>query len=337
MDNAFGNRRGRITYCIIILILVFFGVFSYGVADYSNYELIYDYYTLNANANGVVDAGFFVLCKLCKSIGISFPVFRGLYILVTIVILVKGVARYDKNSNAPLLLYIIFPFALDIAQFRFFMASAIIIFSIRFLEEKKLGKYIIAVLIAMTQQVSAIIYLVLLLIAVEKKKMYWIVFSASIVEMVVLLAFNEIIFGRITQNLTHYLNYTSSSYSIKLCFMYLAMNGVIVLYDFFFTKNKDKTDDMMMNILCSLFVLIPFIIMNENFTRLYRGLIVLVYCRLFRRTNREWTFDLRGIVAFVFCGIMFYIHLSPRNLPHWERIVVPLFENNYILDWLRSL
>lgn len=333
IDNP---KRKKFAHCIIILILVYFGLFSYGVADYSNYELIYDYYTLQVNANGVVDTGFLLLCKLFKYAGIPFPVFRGIYIFIAITILVKGVERYDKNSNMPLLLYIVFPFALDIVQFRWFMVSAIVIYSIKYIENKKITKYIVAILIAATQQISAIIYLILLLVHVDKKKMHRIVMVVTLAEMASLLALRGTILGRVSQVFTHYVDYMSSSYSSKLCIMYLAMNAAIMLYDYFFIKNKDKIDEMMMSILCSLFMLIPFIMMNENFTRLYRGLVLLVYCRLFRRTNRRWTFNPRSMVAFVFCAIMFYIHLSPHNLSHWNRIVVPLFENNYLLDWLRS-
>lgn len=337
IENKF-PRRNKFGFFLLLFAYIYFAVFSYNIADYQNYKLIYEVYAPKSSmAGGVVDTGFYLLCRLCNFIGIPFPMFRGFYIAVALFILIKGVQRYDKNSNIPLLLYLFFPFALDVVQFRTFLVSAIVIYSIRFLEEKNILKYIFAIVMAATQQITAVFFLLLLIIYVDKKKLVKSSILVSLMELMFLPVATSAVLGKFGQALSHYMGYASSSYSRRLCLLYFVMTIFLLLYQHFFIKSKDKTDEILTKILLALLMLIPFIMLNENFTRLYRGLVVLIYCRLFRRTSNAQTFVLKSFMAFAFCGIMFYIHLSPHNISHWKNIIIPMFENNYILDFVRIL
>jgi hypothetical protein len=315
------------------------GTLSYGIADYSNYELIYNFYTekIGTQSSWVVEPIFLFLCKVSKFCGFSFPVFRGMYITVAVIVLLKGMSRYSKNNIIPLILYIVFPFALDIVQFRFFLAYAIVIYSITYLEKGDYRKYIAAVLIASTQQITSIFYLILLIVKLKKENFLKFIFIYTIVEFIIFSILSRGYLGGMIPLFSHYLEYSSSLYTINLCVLYLFMTSAIVSYDYFFIKNKDNIDVFLEKILYALFLFVPFILLNENFTRLYRGMVVLIYCRFFRRVNMGRDIEAASIMAFVFCGLMFFIHLSPHNVSHWERIIVPLFENNYLFNIIRNM
>lgn len=327
-----------IAYYALVFLLFFFGVFSYDIADYSNYEYIYTLSIIGSERSlSLVEPGFLFLCKIFNLMGFSFPFFRGVYILVAICILLRGLNAYNKNSsNVPLLLYVFFPFALDIVQFRFFMASAIVIYSMKFLEEHKIIRYIAAVLLASTQQFTAIFYLLFLLNLLEMKKLKVIVLCGTVGEIILLPFFTSFVMNRMGAAIDHYSDYSSSSYSVYLAILYLFMTVFIVFYDYFFLENVDHFNEMQKKILYSLFLLIPFVFLNENFTRLYRGVVVLIYCRLFNKMNEGKDIAATSIAAIFFCGFMFYFHLSPHNIGHWNRIIIPLFENNFVIDYIRS-
>lgn len=331
-------KLNQVAYFALIFVLVFFGVFSYDLADYSNYELIYK---LSAAESGkgaeLVEPGFLLLCKLFNIIGVPFPVFRGLYILTAICFLLKGLKFFNKvDSNVPLLLYIVFPFALDVVQYRFFLASAIVIYSIKYLEERKFLKYIVAVLFAATQQYAAVFYLLFLIVSLDKEKVAKIVFFMTIIELVLLPIIMELVFSRMGFLFMHYSDYSDSAYSRTLCVLYLFMTFAIVLFDYFGIKNNDSFDEFMQKILYLSVLLVPFIFLNENFSRLYRGVLLLIYCRLFQKTNDKRNVCAISVFAIVFCGFMFYFHLSPHNQTHWNRVMMPIFENNFIFDFFKD-
>lgn len=334
--NLHGLREKK--YIIAIFIFSVFAVFCYGNADYDNYKLIYNFYAKNNVVNnGIVDSGFMQLCKLFVNSGMTFEVFRGLYIFIALCILVNAVAYFNENKKTTYLLYLLFPFALDIAQMRHLMAVSIVLYGLRYLEKKQILKYCLFVVIASTQQISAIVYLLFILALVRKEKTFRYIIIASVAEYLVILVFSRYILQAFVSRFIHFSVYSSfTSYSIRLSLLYMIMAiGIAVYSNFFMLRDFNDDRKMFLNsvVLCSV-LFVPLILINENMARIYRGVVVLIYSRLLVKSEKN-QINIKNIIPLIICAILFYIHLSPHNINHWERVVKPIFDNNYFFELFR--
>ena len=327
-------RQKRIIYKIpfVLLLLLAFvsAVFCYDNADYYSYTLIYDYYTPQGLGNSqIVDFGFVALCKLFYSFGCSFVVFRGIYVGVACFNMYKSIQYFTDNSKVPIILYLLFPFALDVVQMRYMFSLSIVIYSLRFLKEGKITKYIIGVIIASTQQLVTVLYLLLIITVLENKKAVKLVKIVFAAELVSFLALSSLLNGFIQDYLLHYNTYLSySQYSIKLALLYFVMSISLI----YLTKaqySKNTNNDFVTNIILVSILFVPFIFIDENFTRLYRGMIPFVYIGLEKSKRIFYKKSDNLFVAVLYCIVMFYIHLSPHNAYHWEHVFLALFTNNY--------
>lgn len=323
---------------LIILFIAFVSaVFCYDNADYYSYTLIYDYYTPLGLSNAeIVDWGFSVLCKIFYNIGCSYEVFRGIYISIACIILYKSILYFTNKSNLPILLYLIFPFALDVVQMRYMFALSIIFYSLRFLKEGKISKYIIGVIVASTQQMVVVIYLVLIMTVIDKEKIIKIIKIIFALELLIFLKFSSFLDFLIKDNFSHYNSYLSyDQYSKGLALLYIVMSVSLIHLTQATCYSKPKSNiDFSRSIILVSVLLVPFIFINENFTRLYRGMIPFIYIGL---ENSKKIFNNKSdntFVAVLYCFIMFYIHLSPHNVYHWEHVLLPLFTKNYFWDMI---
>ena len=105
--------------------------------------------------------GFAVFCKLLYMIDPD----PGFFLIVTSVIIGLGFYKFSKLSKLPLTtFFIIYSFGLygsSMNIVRQFLAFSIFVFGIRFLTERKLIKYILVVLLAMSIHTMSILYFLL--------------------------------------------------------------------------------------------------------------------------------------------------------------------------------
>lgn len=330
----------KIPFVLVLFVAFVSAVFCYDNADYYSYTLIYDYYTPRGLSDGqLVDFGFVVLCKLFYNLGCSYETFRGIYISIACVIMYKSIQYFTDNSKLPIMLYLVFPFALDIVQMRYMFALSIVIYSLRFLKEGKISKYIIGVIIASTQQLVAIFYLLLIITVIEDKKAVKILKIAFPLELMFFFVFSSFLNSFILGNFSHYNSYLSyGQYSRGLALLYIVMAGVLIYLTQAQHYHKEKSNiDFAKSVVLISLLFVPFIFINENFTRLYRGMIPFVYIGL---ANSKKIFCKKTdnlLVTIFYCAVMFYIHLSPHNVYHWEHVFLPLFTKNYFWEHLFSV
>lgn len=270
--NVFRNEN-RIN-AIAFAVFWIFSVFNYANADYDNYRLIYEYYIPNGAGLAVMpDFGFYLLCKLAISMGITFAVFRGIYITIALIIFVKGIDYLSYRNKNIYILYAFFPFCIDVVQFRFFMATAIMLYALRFLNEKKAIAYVVLILIGATQHSSAVTYLLFLLSYMDYNKLKNWVFGLTVVMSTVFLVMPSILvrlFGNVFSQLNVYLSF--NAYTIYLFAIHLVMALFAVVWNRkMSTKEKTDMNIFLQKAMLIMVCLTPFIILDDNFTRLYRG------------------------------------------------------------------
>lgn len=170
--GALLKKNSRFVFIAFIGLLWILFAFTMGNADYNNYKSIYEnidrefilqqYYEGLAN-----ESGFRLLYQLFHWIGFSYEMFLLIFSLAGLYLLSKVVWKYSMNPNVVMVLYLLHPFAIDTIQLRSFMAMAIVIYCLQYLVDGDrwgIQKYLIGVLIASTIHVSAIFYVILILI-----------------------------------------------------------------------------------------------------------------------------------------------------------------------------
>lgn len=328
----------NILFVILLALAWISAVFCYENPDYYSYRLIYEYYTPAGLSNSnLVDIGFVFLCNFFYKAGFSFEMFRGIYLSIAMFLMYESLRYFRKDNNFAILLYLIFPFALDVVQMRFMLSTAITIYALRFLKERNVRKYVVYVLIASTQQILSLFYLLLILTLVDKKLLIKIVSVLFIVEIVCFFFSNSIINNIINKYFRHYISYLDyTQYANNLAYLYIFMTMVIILYVYTLKDFPDADFSFIQKIVLLNLLFIPFIFINENFTRLFRGMIFFIYigmedsCKMFNLKKD------RRIISFLFCAFMFYIHLSPHNDFHWNHVFLTLFKNNYFWELIKG-
>lgn len=131
----------------------------YGIgSDYFNYERIYDNYILYKKSD--MELGFKMLMRLSHSI---FESFQGLVFItsfITVILMVNWILK-EKTVQKAMMIYIMFCmfFASWGNIIRQSIAMAIVVYSFRYIEERKVLKYVVIILVASLFHTSALILL----------------------------------------------------------------------------------------------------------------------------------------------------------------------------------
>lgn len=102
-------------------------------ADYAQYQYLYDFRIEDATG---VNFGYLAAERLAWTLELDFLQFRMLYSAAGLLLLALFVRRYSSVPNVVLVLYGFLPFMYDIVQFKFFMAAAVAVYSMRFLIDR---------------------------------------------------------------------------------------------------------------------------------------------------------------------------------------------------------
>lgn len=321
---------------IIITIMWLLSVFCYYNSDYESYRAIYEYYATN-NISGIVNEGFLILCKIGLKVGLSFELFRGVYLTICFVLLYKNINYFGNSKRKKIVLsifYLMYPFALDVVQMRFMFASLMTMYGVRYLEKNNKKddlKFLACLFIAFTQHTSVIVYLLFFLCRInyEKLKIIPIVMIIEIVGILLIIPRFQTIIRLFASNINSIYSY--SSYSIYLGVMYVLIAIYIVFVNYYFFKNMSGKEVSYTNKLLLITLLFaPLVMINENLARAYRGCSILIYAMTFKPASKRHVLNFYNFAVLIYLSVMVYIHLSPHNISHWNNVVLPLIKNSFL-------
>lgn len=151
--NVKKKQRNWVVVSTIVFLSLLAGL-RYGNADYKAYEEMFaNPWVLSA------DKGFSLLIAIVKLVATS-PLF--MFILVAFVAVSLNILSYRKYSPylfVSVLFYFVHSFLLkEYVQIRAGLSSAICLYSIRYIENRNVRKYILCTIIAMSIQFSSIIF-----------------------------------------------------------------------------------------------------------------------------------------------------------------------------------
>lgn len=156
--------------CVLLLVL---GCLNYQNADYVAYEYQFDNFDLHPNYYGD-SIGYQVLVMGGRAMGLSFLVFRGSLVLISILLIWSTLVSLEGHSSAvtiALLTYAIFPFFYDVVQFRFMLASSILLYGLSKLYYGKKAVFFLFLTLASSIHYSLIYGVVFLLVDIDVRRL----------------------------------------------------------------------------------------------------------------------------------------------------------------------
>ncbi|MCE0560874.1 EpsG family protein [Limosilactobacillus fermentum] len=314
---------------ILALLLFMFNLISkydYFFPDYINYYNAYETVGgLGVNGYNQMEIGFRVLCLLFNKLGFSYDQFYLVLVVFSLFLILRTISFFSEKRSFILLMYITFPFLLDLVQIRYLLASSLVLYAIRYLttkfEKKYIFVYLIFNIIAITIQVTASYYLIFLLVRLFKQKN---IIKISMVGMTIV----AILSGKLGSLLmsseltSHYAAYTGNTIKPigSISIMILMLLNIISIYKFTskFMDGKRDFSSLIVRLNIVVLPIMPLFFTNTDIFRIYRSLLILNNCVF---VNSIFNFKKKDgellIYYFIFLGSFLgiaYIFLINSNI-----------------------
>lgn len=329
-----------ITIVLLILILILFAGVTNG-ADYGNYKLNYE------NAREYSINGFEPLYQFmvlgAKKINLTFHEFFSLYVIFGMLLLLSAYKKYVKNINFVLILYFLYPFAMDTVQIRSFMSVVIVFIGLRFLQSESdkwnVPKYIAVVLLASMFHISALVYVIFILVKYLDNKFAVITtMSLSIIIYIFVNNYEHFIFllpARIIRKLG-YLDVGTEIRTKIILLLYFIISAI-----FFAIIGKKENQRINKEAIIDIrsicvklnyvaILLYPIFICQISFLRLHRVIVLGNYILV---ANYDYTKSNKSLVRFAGFVYALVTFIAFIGLYNWESVVLPIFNSNRWFTW----
>ncbi|MFI3730996.1 EpsG family protein [Vagococcus fluvialis] len=278
------------SYLSVLIIMWIVGAFSTNNPDIKNYQLVYDYLSIsNTVFYTDFEKGFSLLMKICTMLGFNYQGFLILIATIELFLLNRLVKKLSVNPILVLILFLFFPFFLEVVQIRNFLSFLIVANSAIFLLEGKNIKFIIGIMIASLFHISSLFYLTFLLVYLSKEKLLYLIISTTSI-FLLLKQKLFLLFISVLPNGERYLAYTNPSKktTILLFIVFFFVNYILIKE---LKKSAYALDNKYNHLTCiqknslefiekiNIIIVISFIFISIdiNFFRLYRNVILFNY------------------------------------------------------------
>lgn len=274
---------------VIALILFMFNLitkYNYSFPDYINYYNAYETVgSLGVNGYNQMEIGFRVLCLLFSKLGLAYDQFYLVLVIFSLFLIFRTISFFSEKKSFVLLMYIIFPFLLDLVQIRYLLASSLILYATKYLTTKFKRRYIFVYLIfniiAITIQVTTAYYLVFVLAKFFNQKN---VIKVSAVGMIIVAILSGKLGTLLTNNVltSHYVAYVGNTIRPvgALSIMFLMLLNLISLYKFTsrFADDRKNFGALILRLNTLVLPIMPLFFINTDIFRISRSLLLLNNC-----------------------------------------------------------
>jgi len=355
----FLKKKSHVIFIFSIVFLWVLMAFTYGNADESIYISRYtDWKSWTENTEPLYN----LLMVGFNTLGASFQTYKAIITAIQLILISSTILKYSKYPNLVILLYSVFPFAIDVAQMRNALSASIVIFSVRFLidqDRRKTGKllskndlyFIFCVFVATMVHAASLIYISLLL--VKKLNMKHLIITVAIFDafFAVFLKPSAIFWIASKLNVLSRIGaYASDAYiSTNDYYFYNTMIRtiiafiliIIVIYVAKKMKNVQLTEKQGLEFVekCNVAILVILPIMTYYTIEVYRMQVALSIVNYIFLTNCLNNSSIpikitkKNIVIIslliLMCSINLYLLIIRGN---YETVLKPIFDNNYIFD-----
>lgn len=333
-QKRYFDSKNYLTLCCIELILLA-GFRGYTVgADTATYLMAIDYYDKLSALELVVaelvypfdfEAGYFLLTKLSVLLGLGKT---GFLFVVALIVYIPIFALIKKHSSMPyvsILCYFAFGFfSYSLGIFRQMIAISILLLGWKYIEERRLVKYLLIVALAMTFHTTA--FVAILLYFIYDIKWERIVMWLIPIEVVLMLLGSQII-ALLLRVFPQYAGYIGGKYDVQggSYLMLILLNAVLIASIVFRGKKNDDCDNMT---ICALFLAICLQCLGYSMGIFGRTVsyfsiyIILAIPNLIYNLGNQLRYGLRGVISFITIICLFILVYTSFNGNHY---VVPYY------------
>lgn len=355
---SFIFRKNKKVAYILLTILVILSIFSGENADSNIYKARYNSADYFADFTEPI---FTFLINTSNLIGLEYKQFRMILLITYFIIIFFVTMKLTKNIDFVMLLYFIFPFAIDAVQLRqttayifVYLAFYILLrdgIDINFKNDKKrILLFILFICIAGNIHYSTFLYLIFLIPILYKETKKNILFiTLFIVEIIIVLLMNGLINILPESNLTNKIhdvieatNYFYGSYTAYLrtylrvlgifC-IYMVLNGTVINN---LKRNNINNEQlircyMVRDFNIYILLIIPFMIYFADLYRLQAGLLTLDYITLsyyYQKNNKVGDNILFKITSMVLPVFILYFYVLNNESALY--VIDPLIKNSLL-------
>lgn len=312
-QEAVFSCRWILFACLFVITWLLFG-FNTNNVDYYNYYR--EYVNISkGHASGYFSFGFTCLMDFASRLGLNYQQFLILIAFLTLSLFYQGIKHFTDNVEYTWLLYIIYPFAFDVVQYRNALAFAICLYAVHYLYKPhiKIGDYVcffMGLALAVTIHSMTIVYLVFILFAIRDFRISMfvaVVFNAAIIY----LCFNqELFYGLLSYfNLEHFLTY-------EIDFAFSTFAQYVLLYGYLFVlaafKYWGDLNVIQFRAMIIFSMFLPFVVFSGVGGRFFRNVMIIIYAILSSKKKGANCIEQLFINAllFVAAGLVFYMQLG---------------------------
>lgn len=357
--NGFSKKKSKVIYIIFLalLLLMFCQVTTsnYQHLDYKRgdneayeqwYNLLRSGSIVNLKQSKSVEKGFTLYTFFLAKIGLPYGLYMAVTFILGILLSFFTIRKITSNYSLILGLYYCYYFLFDIQQIRNFLAISISLFAIQFLKDKKIVTYVLLILLAASFHVSALAFLLFLLINLPNYKYFSKLFIEISALLFAILSVLNIAGANVMKRLANVLNlgsyqlYFGDNFNVLRPFIELTFFAymAIMVYSALKTEQEDEWGTFIISLTAISFLFLPLMLISMTMDRILRPLIILDYAIIAEKYS---CFDHDGMTIyvtkknllilglFVVLGIMTYFYC--RHLFTW------IFDSNKFIFWLDGL
>lgn len=311
---------------LLMIMLKFITKYNYSFPDYISYYNAYSIVgSLGVNGYTQMEIGFRVLCLIFNEFGFTYDQFYLVLVVFSLFLIFRTISFFSRKKSFVLLMYIVFPFFLDLVQIRYLLASSLVLYSIKYLTTKFKKRYVLVYLIfniiAVSIQVTTAYYFIFLLAKFFKQKN---IIKISAIGIVIITIVSGKLGGLLMSSelTSHYAAYTGNTIKPigSISIMILMLFNIISICKFIskFKNEKESFLSLIIRLNITVLPIMPIFFINTDIFRIYRNLLVLNNCVFvnsalnFRREDGDLI-----IYYFVFLGSFLgivYIFLVNSNI-----------------------
>ena len=350
---AFIKKDSKKTFWLLMIWMFILFAFNYMNADYAMYQRQYIKY---GTSDQFYSSEFLwqLLCKIFYGLHVPYSVFICLYSIFPIVAVGILVNSLSKHKAIALSCFFVFPFLIEVVQIRDFMAIMIISLGLRGLYLNKKNstfKYMLCCLIAGGFHYISLFYLLLIFVKkMDLRRLAFFILPISIFlillsEMGLVTKIIEFIIP--TEKFNAYFLSGEWQVSHAIAFLSIALQFIIIISLFItYMKHKKRNNqesleniDLLSFMLkCNLLLLIavPLYFYTFEFTRIFRGLLLLDYIAITNTLDKNLTYDNLSIrtLTIMLVATLFFVLVIYVNIYH--KTVVSIFTYNHLLEWIST-
>lgn len=297
------DKKKKIIFCALIIFMGY--IFSHNLyrADASNYINVFQMYVKEPllAPRFKMEYGYQCLVWLISRFTMDSRIMFGTVFLLGQFFIWRTVKYFQINSNFVIGLYFIYPFFLDVVNIRNYLAMTIIIYSFRYLVEKKKLKFIFWVILASSIHLTAWLYLPFLIIdkiKIGRKEMVYFTGVCMTAAFFIrfLGVFSSIPIVRVTK-IADYLVNRGTGFGFLIAWFCQGMNFIFLIrltnkirkYSSL-SEIEERTVYLVRKINVYMIILLPMYMINILFERLHRNIFILnyiVFYIFYKRQEKE--------------------------------------------------